>query len=263
MVILLFLGTVFVINWYFLQQKLKLKIKQLETDHKIQLERERIARDLHDNVGSHLTYIVNRLEDSPNMWQGSEQQHQIEQLREYTRQTITQLRETIWAIRKEHIRVGELNEKLQKLLWQLIPPQGNLRYQFKSQTNEAILLTPVQTLNIFRIAQEAITNVIKYSQANFFTVQLITVADKHLQLLIQDNGIGFEPAQVDVNENYGLTNMHQRAAELNTNLKIESDKGHGTQITLLVDLTESLEPVPETKSTNNPVYKKSSAKTNL
>ncbi|RDC64059.1 ligand-binding sensor domain-containing protein [Adhaeribacter pallidiroseus] len=236
------LGTVFLISWYFLQQKLKAKIRQLETEHKIQLERERIARDLHDNVGSHLTYIVNRLDDSPHFAQAPEQLNQMEQLRDFTRQTITQLRETIWAIRKENVAVGELNAKLQKLLWQMVPPNGPLTYQFKSSANETILLTSVQTLNIFRIAQEALTNILKHSRATFVTVYVSTVADKYLQLLLQDNGIGFEPSGVNLADHYGLTNMHERAAELKTTLEVKSEKGKGTQVILLVNLTDAAPP---------------------
>lgn len=248
---LLGIGIFVLLSWYFLQQKLKTKIRSIETEHKIQLERERIARDLHDNVGSHLTYIINKLDDSFDLTHAPEQYHQMAQLREFTKQTITQLRETIWAIRKENVSVGELNEKLRKLLRQIFPTSGAVSFQFKTQTNESILLTPVQTLNIFRIAQEAINNVLKHSQADFLTVHVSTISNKYLQLLLQDNGIGFEPTQVNETENYGLANMHERAKELKATLEIKSDKGKGTQVILLVDLAEATTTLPPLLSNPN------------
>jgi nitrate/nitrite-specific signal transduction histidine kinase len=67
-------------------------------------------------------------------------------------------------------------------------------------------------------------------------------------LLLQDNGIGFEPSEVNLTEHYGLANMHERASELKTTLEIKSEKKKGTQVILLVNLTDVRTPAASAMS---------------
>ena len=225
---------------YILSQRLKKQLQQLEMEHKIQRERERIARDLHDNVGSHLTYIVNSLDDTPAAVEPSYQQNHMEHLRDFTKQTITQLRETIWAIRKEKTSVGELKDQLQKMLRQTIMPGHPIIYHYKHDINEALVLTPVQALNIFRIAQEAVTNILKHSQTAVFMISLSTQQDEWLHLLILDEGKGFDMQVKPLEENYGLKNIRDRATEIEALLELESAVGRGTRLLLKLKLTEKI-----------------------
>jgi signal transduction histidine kinase/ligand-binding sensor domain-containing protein len=215
--------------------KLRQQMRRLETDYRIQQERERIARDLHDNVGSHLAYIINSLEETPGQAGVANAGHTSD-LREFTKQTITQLRETIWAIRQETISVQELGTKIQKLIWQVSSHRPDFEYEVTIEGNQESQLTPVQALNLFRIAQEAVNNVFKHSQSNCLFVTLKVVREEYLEITIEDRGQGFDVAARRTEDHYGLLNLQERARELEASFKINSVPGMGTLIYLKVHL---------------------------
>ncbi|MGV3640463.1 MAG: ligand-binding sensor domain-containing protein [Adhaeribacter sp.] len=218
--------------------KLRQQKRRLETDYRLQQERERIARDLHDNVGSNLAYIINSLEDlqSPAKAPSPANTNAHHDLREFTKQTITQLRETIWAIRQDNITIRELGTKIQKLIWQLSSHRPDFEYEVNISGNQDAILTPVQALNLFRIAQEALNNVFKHSQSTCLLVSLQVNTAQQLELKLEDKGIGFDPGQQSQEEQYGLNNMQERARELGAYFRINSQPGKGTLIYIRVDL---------------------------
>lgn len=213
--------------------KLRQQMRHLETEYRLQQERERIARDLHDNVGSNLAYIINSLEETP----GQQDPGGITRdLREYTKQAITQLRETIWAVRQETISVGELGHKIQKLIWQASHHRPGFAYNVHLQGGQTDKLTPVQALNLFRIAQEAINNVFKHSQSNSLVVTLMVLVPGQLEMRIKDKGRGFDAACQPQEDHYGLANMQARAQELGGCFKVRALPGKGTLIYVKVSL---------------------------
>ncbi|MGV3640462.1 MAG: two-component regulator propeller domain-containing protein [Adhaeribacter sp.] len=220
--------------------KLRQQKRRLETDYRLQQERERIARDLHDNVGSNLAYIINSLEDlqSPAKAPSPANTNAHHDLREFTKQTITQLRETIWAIRQDNITIRELGTKIQKLIWQLSSHRPDFEYEVNISGNQDAILTPVQALNLFRIAQEALNNVFKHSQSACLLVSLQVNPRQQLELKLEDKGIGFDPGQQNQEEQYGLNNMQERARELGAYFRISSLPGRGTLIYLRVNLKD-------------------------
>jgi signal transduction histidine kinase len=84
----------------------------------------------------------------------------------------------------------------------------------------------------YRIAQEALNNILKHSRATHVTVELSCHAIDHRQIVelaIHDDGRGFEPAQVPP-DHFGLHNMRERAQAIGAELNVTSQPGHGTQI---------------------------------
>jgi signal transduction histidine kinase len=215
--------------------KLRQQMRRLETEYRVQQERERIARDLHDNVGSHLAYIINSLEETPGQ-AGTTVAANAQDLREYTKQTIAQLRETIWAIRQEAISVRELGAKIQKLIWQISSHRPDFEYEVVIQGNQEAELTPAQALNLFRIAQEAVNNVFKHSHSTCVWVTLTVKQQAHLEMRIEDRGQGFERDSQGPEDHYGLVNMQERAKELGAYFKIYSVPAQGTQVYIKVGL---------------------------
>jgi signal transduction histidine kinase len=215
--------------------KLRQQMRRLETEYRVQQERERIARDLHDNVGSHLAYIINSLEETPGQ-AGTTVAANAQDLREYTKQTISQLRETIWAIRQEAISVRELGAKIQKLIWQISSHRPDFEYEVVIQGNQEAELTPAQALNLFRIAQEAVNNVFKHSHSTCVWVTLTVKQQAHLEMRIEDRGQGFERDSQGPEDHYGLVNMQERAKELGAYFKIYSVPAQGTEVYIKVGL---------------------------
>ena len=211
------------------------QFRKIETDQRLQKERERIARDLHDNVGSQLAYIINSLDDTPaenEVLTSARTSH----LREFTKQTINQLRETIWAIRQENISVGELVTKVQKLIWQLTRYRTNFSHEIKVEGDQELKLTPLQALNLYRIVQEAINNIFNHSYATSVQITFNVNPLKSLDIIIADNGVGFDTSNNSSLDSYGLLNMQERAKEIPAQFSIISASGKGTRIKLKLDL---------------------------
>jgi signal transduction histidine kinase len=99
-------------------------------------------------------------------------------------------------------------------------------YGFEERLNKKLELT------LYRIAQEAISNIVKHSRATEFNIQIMYDEDI-VKLIISDDGIGFDPAHTNHKSNssgFGLLNMQERIGSYNGKLKIDSSKGNGTLI---------------------------------
>jgi signal transduction histidine kinase len=149
----------------------------MESKHQIDLERQRISRDLHDNIGSQLTNIATKLEITAYQVgknQSSEEiQERIEKVGDEARITIGLLRETIWAIQQDSFTLEEFAGKLQQHLERNIsqPTVYNFNLE-KPELNKTKKLNANQALNLFRIFQEAIQNITKHAQATEVNVGL-------------------------------------------------------------------------------------------
>jgi len=90
---------------------------------------------------------------------------------------------------------------------------------------------PTESLNTYRICQEAINNIVKHAQATKIVLKIISDKDRDYLFTISDNGNGFD-MQIQKEGHYGLMNMTQRAKETGAKLSIHSEPGKGTTVTL-------------------------------
>lgn len=198
----------------------------------VQKERERIARDLHDNIGSHLTYIITNVEDVADELEGDKKE-QLENLAVFARETITQLRQTIWAISKSKINLVDFEAKAKDLLTQFFVSPNAPKFDVNFKAIKNIVLSPVQALNIFRIIQEAIHNIIKHSKAK--NVWIVITYDQQLIVKVIDDGVGFD-MKTEKPDHYGLQNMKKRANEINGALRLVSEPQKGTIVEFSMDI---------------------------
>jgi signal transduction histidine kinase len=106
----------------------------------------------------------------------------------------------------------------------------NIPADFHAQKLSNKRLLPEIEINLYRIAQEALNNIAKHAQASNVSV-MIEKPDHHIVLIIEDDGIGFNPrTKVDKIEGLGLVEMGERAAIVGGRLEIESKKGKGTTV---------------------------------
>lgn len=215
---------------------LREKLREMEVQQQLQGERERISGELHDHIGANLTDLATGLEITkrylkigklPNTGEN------LDFLEKHTRNTIDELRETIWSLNQNASTVSELCEKLREYIHRRTkldtPPVIHL------QENLAIArtLTPEQSLNIFRICQEAIHNAQKHAAAQNIDINFEIAQDGALKIEVRDDGAGFEDHQFSANgSGFGLINMKRRAEKIGANLDIQSAKNRGTRITL-------------------------------
>ncbi|MGL4597968.1 MAG: ATP-binding protein, partial [Bacteroidia bacterium] len=221
---------------YFAQRRLRQRLRALEVANKIQEEKERISRDLHDNVGAQLTYIISsldhvafRLEKEGDL---NPARKKVNDLSEYSRLTMQQLRESIWAINSESIKLSEMLARLQEHL-QLLSENNEDMEVSSERTGQDQLLPPARSIEVFRILQEGISNAFKHAQA---TQLMLLIADEGEQIRFQltDNGKGFD-TQLNKIGHYGLKNMRQRAERSGIVFALDSQLGKGTVLTLVLN----------------------------
>lgn len=202
----------------------------------VQKERERIARELHDNIGSQLTYLINSIDDFSDS--SLNQKDELENLGMYARNTIQDLRQTIWAMNKKKVSLLELQTKLNDYLNLNLNFPSAPKFELHFVAENDFEFGPVQALNIFRIVQETINNALKHGQASQIQIE-ITYFNQQVHFKISDNGKGFETNK-NFEGHFGLQNMQKRAKEINAEFDLFSEPNKGTQVLLKVSKQKSL-----------------------
>lgn len=209
------------------QQRLKQEKLRQKADLDLQNERLRISRDLHDHIGAELTLISSSLDKKAYQSKSEQEKQEMEGISDYARGAMSQLRETIWAIHGETVKLEDFAIKLREYGNKMAESKG-VKFQVDVQ-GEEVILGPSKTINLYRISQEAINNAIKYSGCERVSVN-INNHQGQLTLTISDDGSGFDISTAKTG--YGLQNMKQRAEELGGSFEISSGKEKGTIITV-------------------------------
>ena len=215
------------------KQKHQRQIRSLELQQKIQLERERISRDLHDNVGTQLSLISNNIEWVAHPLKTITEEEKAEKLQfvnETARDIIATLRETIWALNKHEIPLEEFSDKLKSFVQKQLVMYPEIELNFIERIEQSIILGPSEALNLFRICQEAIANALKYANAAVIDIEIVSGEGKY-KVSITDNGRGFDITAVSPAVQNGLENMKHRAQDIDSRLDIQTNSS-GTKITV-------------------------------
>lgn len=208
------------------KERLKQTRLALEAELQLYKEKERISRDLHDNVGSQLTVVSTGLDRALYLSEKKElAKDNLEQLGENVRAAIQSLRDSIWATHSENITGNDLALRIKNYLLQ-VSDQVTIKGQLSERNLDAS-----QALEIYRIFQEAAQNIIKHagSARIFLTFKETPEA---ISIELQDTGKGFDQSKVDKDNHFGLENMKARAQQLPVTFTIISAPGEGTKITL-------------------------------
>ncbi len=216
------------------RQKYQEQIRALRFQAGIQDERERISRELHDNIGTQLSYLSSNVDwmiDAAGTFTREQETARLTAINRTAKDTISDLRETIWAIKKEAIVLDELADKLKFFIQSqlLLKPGMTMRTEESIQKN--LLFSPTEALNIYRICQEAIVNGVKHADASELTFSIRSKLDGTFTIIVEDNGKGFDPA-IRPDGHYGLENMHHRARDLGASISIASVLNGGTRVTI-------------------------------
>jgi signal transduction histidine kinase len=201
----------------------KVQSEKLEGLKKMEEERGRIARDLHDHLGAELTLIASKIDIVAFNSQQNSEKSQMEELSSMVRSAGTILRETVWSIQHESINPQELVDKLKTFAERF---ENTDDFEVWTKVESHVTLLPNQALNLYRIGQEAMTNAFKYAGATSITCSFI-----ENELSISDNGKGF-----DLNtqrSGFGIQNMQQRAKEITADFQITSSE-QGTHIKVVL-----------------------------
>lgn len=196
-------------------------------------ERNRLARDLHDSVTQKLFGVVLTAEAAATLLdqEPSVAREQLQRLKQLAQEAMEELRSLIFELRPPALETEGLATTLRKHVDVL---RRAYRFEIGLQIVGSPDLPPNVEGDVFRIAQEALQNALRHSQAGRVDVQL-DAGDGGLTLVVSDDGIGFEPAAPALrSRRLGLTSMEERARAVGGTLEIESVPGTGTTVRLEV-----------------------------
>ncbi len=214
------------------ENQLKDALAKIETQSKLQDQRLRISRDLHDNIGAQLTFIISSLDNLKYGFKLPEKLgDKLKSISTFTSSTIYELRDTIWAMNKNEISIEDLQSRISNFIDKAHIASEGIEFNFNKgeHINDDLQFTSVEGMNIYRIIQESVNNAIKYAEATKITVEVNQVNDK-LLVQVSDNGKGFDVLKVELGN--GLNNMKKRAHEIDGELTVTSAEGNGTTVKL-------------------------------
>lgn len=204
-------------------------IRQLKANEQM---RNRIARDLHDDIGSTLSSIgilsqvvEYQIETNPESVKGL-----IRRISESSQKVQRSLSDIVWTTKQIEESLDSVIVKMKEFTAEILEPK-NIEYTFNVSDLSAINFSPLKQYNIYLIFKEALNNSVKYAQATEVEIAINSVNDV-FSIMIKDNGIGFDEASVK--QGNGLNNMTQRASAMNGSIKIFTKPQNGTRIELKV-----------------------------
>lgn len=196
-------------------------------------ERSRLARELHDTLAHTLSGLAVQLETIKAYWDVDHGMARIslEKSIATAHSGLEETRRALKALRASPLDDLGLGEAI-KMMAANLTTQANLSLNL-SIANSIPVLSPDVEQAIYRITQEAITNVISHANAREIDVQL-AYSDGKIRLIVHDNGSGFDVEKAYKSNQYGLTGMKERAEMVGGELNITSKIGHGTTVQFLV-----------------------------
>lgn len=215
------------------EYKLKKAITKIETQNKLQEQRLNISRDLHDNIGSQLTFIISSVDNIKYAFEITNEKldGKLSNISNFAKETIVELRDTIWAMNSNEISHEDLEIRINNYIEKAKEAKDKISFSFAIDPVLKIQkLTSVQGMNIYRTIQEAVNNAIKYSNANVISINAKKVKTQTI-ITIQDNGSGFDIETTE--KGNGLQNMQKRIEEIGGKLDITSSN-EGTRVEILI-----------------------------
>ena len=209
------------------ENELRQALSKIETQNKLQEQRLEISRELHDNIGSQLTFIISSIDNLKFFDLTKEDfNKKYDSISGFTRKTITELRDSIWAMNKEEITFEDLKSRTANFIENAKVSLQGIQFEFiYPKEHDRIKLDSKTGITIYRIIQESVNNAIKHSNASSITVSFEEEISKII-LKISDNGKGFNSKEI-VNGN-GLNSLEKRVKEINAS--IEFTNQNGTQV---------------------------------
>ena len=221
----------FIISGYY-KNKYKNKLVKLEQENKMQQERNKISKDLHDSIGAYANVVLYKTELLQKEKEANKSVSIVNDLKYASRDIITSLRENIWALKQDSFTAEDCMLRMKNFILNISRYYPDMQFKITGEAPEGKQLPYQNALHAVRIVQEAITNAVKHSQATKVILNSEHI-NKNWILTISDNGQGFKQTGLSEDiEAYGLDNMRHRASEAKFDLHMTSLPGEGTTITI-------------------------------
>jgi two-component system NarL family sensor kinase len=199
-------------------------------------ERNRLAREIHDTLAQGLTAVALRLETADALLESGAEPSQlretIAQALVLTRASLEEARRSVLDLRAAPLEGRTLAEALRALVDQT-NATGTVQVRFEVAGASRPLPVRVE-VGLYRIAQEALANVLRHAEAHSATIQLAATPEE-VRLTVTDDGRGFDPSETGA-DRYGLVGLAERARLLGGRLDLQSRPGEGSRIDVVIPL---------------------------
>ncbi|WP_367873304.1 two-component regulator propeller domain-containing protein [Luteolibacter sp. Populi] len=220
-------------GWLLARRKMKRRIESLKIRHAREGERARIARDLHDDLGASLTEISILAALAAEDAAEGPLHPPLEQLSTKAKHVVGSLDEIVWAVNPREDTLRSLVEYIAAFAREFL---DIARIPLRSEVARDIPdhpLAAAERHGIFLAAREVLNNVVKHSHATEVKLR-ITLDDKQLEIHIEDNGRGFLLDYARGGD--GLGNLERRMREAGGSIRLDTARGRGTKVVLLLPL---------------------------
>ncbi|MDX2046888.1 MAG: two-component regulator propeller domain-containing protein [Chitinophagaceae bacterium] len=196
--------------------------------------RNKIAQDLHDNVGSTLSSIsvysqVAKIQSAKNNKESVD--NAIEKISETSSSMISEMSDIVWAINPRNDSVKEIVQRMQSFAAPLLAAK-DITFSFQyDPVIESLALSMEKRKNFFMTFKEAINNAVKYAECKNLVVEIKAPHRQRIEMIIADDGKGFDVNQP--RKGNGLWNSRYRANEMKGEYTLKSEPGRGTTVKLV------------------------------
>lgn len=215
------------------EARLKDELADVKLKSQIQEERLRISRDLHDNIGSQLTFIISSLDMAKytaKKHKADEIETKLNEIKEFSAVTIDEFRDTIWALNKEQISLKDLELKINSFIQKAKKMVSEIQFSVEFTSKQDIEFDSEKGIRAFRIVQESVNNAIKHSNARNISLACFDSENAKIVLNISDDGNGFDINKLE--RKNGLIHMEERAKKIGAVYSLKSVENQGTSISL-------------------------------
>jgi two-component system NarL family sensor kinase len=225
--------------WLRLKLEEKEKARQLLLEFLVKAqeeERGRLARELHDGAGQMLTSLLVRMATLEKKAESPDLRHGLRSILDMTSETLEQVRDLSYRLRPAALEEFGLSVALETLVHEMAHEAG-LTLSYHADL-EGAPLTPEAEVTLYRIAQEALTNVVRHARAEHIVVELGHDVI-NVWLRIQDDGQGFFPYQVSAQSSQrhmGLIGMQERTEIIGGRFELLSAPGRGTRVQVQIPM---------------------------
>ena len=195
-----------------------------------------LARELHDTLGQGLAATLLKLETVDALLEGGSDPDEIHkgirQTMELTRSNLEEARRSVLDLRAASLEGRTLAEAFASLAEE-VSKKGDIDIGFEATGGSRLLPVRFES-GLYRIAQEALNNVVQHAGASRASLRLVT-APERVRLFVEDDGCGFDPSGIS-GDGHGLIGMNERVKLLGGRMRLDSRPGKGTHIEVAVAL---------------------------
>lgn len=217
--------------------QLAIAIESIRNRQEMEKEKERIAREIHDGIGGYfssaimMSDMIHHNDVSNDL---SAVKDRSEKLKVLLQSGLMELRDLIWSTEQGEDTLESLAYYLEGKLQSFLDGTGIEHETQIKLVKKNYSVPPAIRLNLLKMLQESLTNIIKHASATKVTFSL-RQRDNHLLFSVADNGKGFNPQNPSV-QGHGLKNLSKRAEQIGAKLELESKPGQGTKVMVRLSL---------------------------